>query len=373
MKILQLVTKRQYRGAEVFAANLSTELIALGHEIIFAGLYKNDKDALQVENALNLDIAESKAGSFSLSLVNKLVQLIKKNKPDIVQCNGSDTLKYMFAASFFTPGVPVLYRNISIISEWITSSPKKILYKNVFKKIDHVSSVGEEAVADFIKTFNYSSSKVSVIRRGIPIREIRDNKVLETYRSELGILKKDKVAVHVGNFSPEKNHDFLLDLFAELKEENPEVKLFCVGTGILFEEVKQKIKERNLEETVFLLGFRKDIPEILAVSHCFVLSSTVEGVPGVILEAATQRKPSVATDVGGVSEVLLDNKTGFLIKDFQKEEFKKKLLNVLWDEKLRERLGENAFELVYDEFNPVKNALRFQELYQQLIKTKKGR
>lgn len=371
MKILQLVTRRQYRGAEVFAANLSTELIMLGHEIIFAGLYKNEKDALIVEDALNLDIVQDKTSAFSLPLVKRLIHLIKEIKPDIIQCNGSDTLKYMFAASFFVPRVPVLYRNISIISEWITSKPKKILYKNVFRRIDHVSSVGEEAVADFIHTFDYPPSRISVIRRGIPIREILQKEVLVNYRNELGIKDEDKVAVHIGNFSPEKNHDFLLDLFADIKQVDHRVKLFCVGTGILYDEIEQKIKERNLENTVFLLGFRRDIPEILAVSDCFVLSSKIEGVPGVILEAAAQRKPSVATDVGGVSEVLNDGKTGFLIQNFQKEEFKKKLLNVLYDDALRNKLGDNAFQLVYDQFNPVRNAVRFEELYQQLIKSRK--
>lgn len=372
MKILQLVTKRQYRGAEVFAANLSMELIGLGHEIIFAGLYRYNKNALHVNDALNLDIAKSKTGSFSLPLVYKLVQLIKENKPDIIQCNGSDTLKYMFAASFFTPGIPVLYRNISIISEWITSNSKRLLYKNVFRRIDHVSSVGDEAVADFISTFDYPSSRISVIRRGIPIREVEDKKILEIYRQELGIQEDERVAVHVGNFSAEKNHNFLIDLFAELKEEDPRIKLFCVGTGDLYQEVEQNIKNRGLEKTVFLLGFRKDIPEILSVCDCFVLSSKIEGVPGVILEAAAQRKPSVATDVGGVSEVLLDGETGFLIKNFHPEEYKKKLLNILYDEELRNRLGENAYNLVYNQFNPEKNAILFEELYQQLINKRKA-
>ena len=372
MKILQLVTKRQYRGAEVFAANLSRELVALGHEIIFAGLYRNDSDALYVDKASNVDIAELKTSSFSLPLVNKLIKLIKKSKPDIIQCNGSDTLKYMFAASFFTPEIPVLYRNISIISEWVKSKPKKILYKNVFKRIDHVTSVGDEAVEDFIFTFGYPPARISVIRRGIPIKEITDKEVLGKYRNELGIAEEDKIAVHVGNFSAEKNHDFLLDLFEKIKKENSSVKLLCVGTGDLYEVVKQNIKDRGLENTVFLFGFRRDIPEILAVSDCFVLSSKIEGVPGVILEAATQRKPSVATDVGGVSEVLLNGETGFLIKDFCIEDFKEKLLNILYDDKLRQRLGENAFNLVFDQFNPVKNAVRFEELYQQLIKRKKA-
>ena len=370
MKILQIVTRRQYRGAEVFAAHLSRELIDRGHEIIFAGLYRNDKDVLTVQGAENLDLANLKRGRLSLSLIKKLVKLINRTRPDVIQCNGSDTLKYMFAASFFTPRIPILYRNISTISEWIASTPKKVFYQNVFKRIDHVTSVGEEALADFIDTFGYPASRISVIRRGIPIKEVRDREILETYRRELGIREKDKVAVHIGNFSPEKNHDFLLDIFAEIKEEDSSVKLFCVGTGFLFKDVEQKIKDRGLEKTVFLLGFRRDISEILAVSDCFVLSSIVEGVPGVILEAATQRKPSVATDVGGVSEVLLDGKTGFLIKDFQKEDFKKKLLRILYDNDLKETLGKNAFNLVSTQFDPAKNALQFEELYLQLIKRK---
>lgn len=372
MKILQLVTKRQYRGAEVFAAQLSSELIKLGHEIIFAGLYKNHKDDLFVEEADNLDLADSKKGSLSLSLVKNLVKLIRIHRPDIIQCNGSDTLKYMFVASFLTPDVPIVYRNISIISEWIRTRPKKILYKNVFNRIDHVSSVGEEAVTDFINIFDYPPSKISVIRRGIPIREIKDSKVHDQYKKELGIEEGDKIVVHIGNFSAEKNHDFLLDVFSDIKKEDPKVKLICVGTGVLFEEMREKVKTKNLEKTVHLLGFRKDIPEILSVSDCFALCSKVEGVPGVILEAATQRKPSVSTNVGGVSEVLLDRETGYLVDNFDKKDFKDKLLKILNDEKLRSRLGENAFQLVSSEFNPAKNAVEFEDLYEQIRKRQKN-
>lgn len=134
MRILQLVTKRQYRGAEVFAANLSSELLILGHEIIFAGLYKNNNEILTVDNALNIDLALKKEGFLSLKLIKNLVRLIKTTKPDVIQCNGSDTLKYMVAASYFLPEVPILYRNISMISEWVDNTSKKVLYRNLFKK-----------------------------------------------------------------------------------------------------------------------------------------------------------------------------------------------------------------------------------------------
>lgn len=367
MKILQLVTKRQYRGAEVFAANLSSELLKLGHEIVFAGLYKNQIDVLEVDGAENCDLSQGKNGSFSPVLVQKLVSLVRQIQPDVIQCNGSDTLKYMVAASFFTASTPLVYRNISIISEWVSSTPKKILYKKVFSRIAHVSSVGEEAIKDFIKTFDYPEAQTSVIRRGIPVKKVNQALESQKLRAQLNLKKEDKIAIHIGNFSPEKNHEFLLDVFEDLNHLNPSIKLVCVGNGILFEPIKNEISKRKLENTVFLLGFRKDIPELLSASDCFVLSSKVEGVPGVILEAGSQYVPSVATNVGGVCEVLIDGKTGFIIDDFNKEAFKQTLLNIILNENLKTELGTSAYKLVVEEFNPLKNARKFEILYRDLI------
>ncbi len=374
MKILQLVTKRQYRGAEVFAANLSDELIKLGHEILFVGLYKNDINILEVPGAVNIDLVKKKEGSFSIQVVQELRKTILETKPDVIQCNGSDTLKYMVAVSFLIPKIPVLYRNISMISEWVSKGVKRQLYKKVFSRISHVSSVGEEAIEDFIRTFNYPREQTSVIRRGIPLKEVDVNFHSEKLRIELGLESTDKIVMHIGNFSPEKNHEFLLDVFEEIKEHRPGIKLVCVGNGILFETIKNEIQRRNLQSTIYLLGFRKDIPEVLAASDCFVLASKVEGVPGVILEAGTQKKPSIATNVGGVSEVLIEGQTGFLIEGFDKKVFKEKLLEVLLNEDLRLKLGENAYNLVLNEFNPLKNAQKFEELYRRLIlKTNSGK
>ncbi|TQI70425.1 glycosyltransferase involved in cell wall biosynthesis [Gramella sp. Hel_I_59] len=367
MKILQLVTQRQYRGAEVFAANLSAELIRLGHSITFAGLYKNEENILEVQNADNRDLSDAKTSNFSISLVKILQRLIKEVKPDVIQCNGSDTLKYMAAASLFVPQIPIIYRNISIISEWISSKPKFLIYKQIFQRVDHVSSVGEEAINDLVKTFNFPQNKTSVIRRGIPIKEVDNDKQRRLLIEEFDLQPEDKIAMHIGNFSPEKNHQFLIDIFAELKKTEPNLKLVLVGTGILFEKIERSIVEMELQKTVFLAGFRKDIPELLAAVDCFLLSSKVEGVPGVILEAAAQKKPSIATNVGGVTEVLKDRETGFIIEDFDRKDYISKLIALMKDGQLREIMGANAYKLVLNEFSPEKNARKFEGLYSDLI------
>ena len=368
MKILQLVTKRQYRGAELFASDLSKELIELGNEVYFVGIYQNSQDVLTVKNAINLDLVKNKKGLFSISVVKEIVGLVNEIKPDIIQCNGSDTLKYTVAASyFFHEDIPLVYRNISIISEWISSKFKKVLYKKLFNRIAHVTSVGDEALADFINTYQYSPSKAEVIRRGVPLKGLDKETFSKQLRSDLNFNENIKIALHIGNFSREKNHEFLLKVFSELKKEQPNIKLVCVGTGDLYEEVKTSIAEWGLEETIFLLGFRKDIPEILAAADCLVLCSRVEGVPGVILEAGTQKIPSIAINVGGVSEVLINNKTGFLIDNFDVEEFKNRIVELMLDKKKQVQFGNNAYNMISKGFDPKKNAKKFEQLYKDLV------
>ncbi|AVR46899.1 hypothetical protein C7S20_17430 [Christiangramia fulva] len=366
MKILQLVTKRQYRGAEVFAANLSKELIGFGHTIIFAGIYKNDENILEVEGAINLDLSKKKDGKFNINLLKRLVELIKETNPDVIQCNGSDTLKYMVAANYFLDRKPLVYRNISTISQWLDSSFKLSLYRKIFKKVDHVTSVGSESIEDLIRTLNYPEEKTSVIRRGIPTEKVDVNFNTTKLKSQLGIPSQAKIVMHVGNFSPEKNHIFLVETFQEIRKKDNLVKLICVGDGVTYRFIEEEVKKRNLGDTIFLLGFRKEIPELLAASDFIVLSSLVEGVPGVILEAAVQNKPAIASNVGGVKEVLIDGKTGYIIDEFKIELFVDKILNLCNNDSLRKIMGDNAERLVIDEFNPEKNAKKFETLYTRL-------
>ena len=370
MKILQLVTKRQYRGAEVFAANLSAELIDLGHNLIFAGLYANDQDILFVEKADNRDLIEEKKGAFSIEVVRRLIILVKETKPDVIQCNGSDTLKYMVAASFFVPNIPILYRNISMISQWVKGRQKKVLYKALFKRIAHVTSVGNEALADFVRFFDYPEEQTSVIRRGIPLEEFNKEEAQSSLKKELKLNSEDFIVLHVGNFSLEKNHLFLVRVFASIRKKYPAIKLAFIGNGATFNEVKQEVSKRKLEATVFFLGFRQDIHKLLAGADMLVLSSRVEGVPGVILEAAAQKKPSVSTDVGGVREVLIHGKTGFIIQDFNEKEFENSIIELATNNQLRQKMGNESYNLVYQYFNPVRNAKKFESLYMKLSRRK---
>lgn len=369
MKILQLVTKRQYRGAEVFAANLSRELIKENIEVVFAGLYSPPRKALSVEGASNLDLNGAKSKLFSWSLLQNLLRLIKTEKPDVIQANGSDTLKYAAFIKLLNPQIPITYRNISIISTWIGRNKLKLaFYKKLFASIDHITCVGNVAREDIISTIGFTAQDVSVINRGIPIQEIDKDSARERVRAAYGLADDDIVVVHVGNFSPEKNHAFLINVFEELRKVNPSVKLLLLGEGVLEDEIKTKVHNTNLSDTIFFGGFNSNVQDVIAGCDLFALCSFIEGVPGVVLEAAAQKVPAIAVNVGGVGEVVRHDITGVLIQDHNVDAFAQSILSLLSDMPKMEKLSSAGYQMVKDEYDPKTNVYKFINLYNSLLK-----
>ncbi len=368
MKILQLVTKRQYRGAEVFAATLSDGLIRKGLSIVFAGLYSPPQKALSVNGALNIDLNGSK-GFLSRSLLKKVIACIQEHQPDIIQANGSDTLKYaVIARMFCRRKPPVIYRNISVVSTWVGSNPiKKFFYQQLFSRVDFVTSVGNESISDLRSFFGYPESKTRVIRRGIPLEMYNRTEARADILSKLNLQETDRIVIHAGNYSKEKNHEFLLDVFKLIKERNTDVKLLLLGDGDLYQHISNKIRDQHLGDTVIQLGFQSDVARYLAAADLFVLCSKIEGVPGVILEAGAQGVPSISSDVGGVREVIRNNETGLTIRDFDPAKYADAILSLLDDRSALVEMGKRARHFVETNFNAEKNVESFIQLYSELI------
>jgi L-malate glycosyltransferase len=362
MKILQLVTCLQFRGAEVSAANLSEGLVRAGVQVVFVGLYAAHKNPLQVKGAKNIDL-QGAPGAFSISLLFRLIKLIRQEQPHVLQANGSDTLKYLIAARFFTQKILIVYRNISLISTWMGNQTLKLrLYRWLFQQVSRVVSVGHESREDFIRTMLVQSDRVQVIRRGIPMPSVLTSR--GATRQTLGIDANAFVLIHVGNFSPEKNQAFLVEVVSNLIEQLPSVVLLFVGEGSTQAHVKGFVKDRKLEQHIRFLGLRHDIGDLFQASDLNVLCSTVEGVPGVVLEAGMMGLPTVAVAVGGTVEVVLPDQTGVLIHTHAAKQFAEAILTLASRDDQRKQLGLRAREFAMQEFSLEKSVQEFIKLYQ---------
>lgn len=363
MRVLQLVTKRQYRGAEVFAALLSTGLAARGHTVHFVGLYETPATELRAKGCHNTDLGGDAGARFSPKLLRSLVAYYDDFRPDVIQANGSDNLKYGVALKLLRPSARLVYRNISIISQWIRNGLQLRLQRWMFGRVDYVTSVSDESRRDFVRTLQYPEARIATVRRGI------DTDAALDAAAERNRLKVDyPVVALVGKLSREKNHTFLLECCARLRDRLPELRCWFIGDGPQRDELEAEVRERGLDDRVRFWGVQSDVAPYLAAADALVIVSTVEGIPGVILEGAIQGTPTVAVDVGGVSEVLIDGETGLLIPDHDVDRYSEALARILSDDELRGRLGARARETVRRDYSIDRAVSTFEDIYRQLAK-----
>jgi L-malate glycosyltransferase len=374
LRILQLVTRRQYRGAEVSAANLSAMLSRYGHEVLFLGLYPPpEENPLCPDGCTCLDLKGEKKGAFSLKRLLQLQRVVKSFRPDIIQANGSDNLKYTALLQLlFRTDAKLVYRLISMPSFWLGDSAiKQTLYKSLYKRFDQVVGVGQMAIQELQEVLHVPKEKCTVIYRGIPAKEMNKAEARKSLLSELKLGPEARLLVSAGALSPEKDQSFLVDVMDKLRREKKDVHLILAGEGPERAALSSQINALQLGQHIHLIGYQKDISRWLAGADVCLLSSNIEGVPGVLMEAALQGTPSIAIEVGGVGEVVESGLSGILLQKRNSDLFAKEVIKLLADPKRMAHYGHRAKAIATTTFDLEASATAFEGLYYQLIPTRK--
>jgi glycosyltransferase involved in cell wall biosynthesis len=204
--------------------------------------------------------------------------------------------------------------------------------------------------------------KVLFVPNGIPRRSRRGTDV----RADLGIPPDAPVIGTVGLLRPEKALDLLIRAAAPLLPEMSELRVLIAGDGPDKEPLRELARRHGMADRVMLIGFRDDVPDVLAALDVAVSSSVSEGGPLAVMEFMEAARPIVATRVGGVPDLIDDGVHGLLVPPGDTDALTAALRRVLADRDAARRMGERARERRSREFDIDVAVGRFESLYERL-------
>lgn len=362
MKILQIIQRKQLRGAELSACMLSQHLVVMGHSVRMVSLEDGDA-VMPFEPGVHALSADLKKRFWDWSGWKRLAAEVDDFKPDLVQANAGDTLKYAVLSKIvFRWKAPLIFRNASMVSSYINSTLVKRFNAFLIRRVEYVISVSESSRADFVKTFPSAATKIAVIPVGI------EDKPVHRINREPGYA----YLVHVGGFSFEKNHKGLLRIFKLIRIKRPDAYLWLVGDGPLREPIEGYCRELGLEKNVLFLGYKSDALDYIASADLLVLPSIIEGFPAVVLEAMYTSTPVVTYHVGGVGEVIENKKTGYLLKKDDEHGFAEACILGLGKNAEVVSQIENAKKLVIERYLNRALAHEFVRRYEDIVQGKRN-
>jgi glycosyltransferase involved in cell wall biosynthesis len=382
INILYVITKLELGGAQRQLLSLISHL----DKERFNPFLFTAQEGLLVKEALSINSLNIKLSGFLERPINpfkdllaliEIYRFIKKNNIEIVHTHSSKAgLLGRWAARLakariivhtvhgwtFNDYQPCFLRWLFIWLERSTAgfTHKLIIVSGHDKQKGLRFHIGEE-------------NKYSIIRYGIDYAEFNSaEQDIKSIKEKLGLRQTDLVVGMVSCFKPQKSPQNFLRLASLVKQDSPNAKFLLVGDGSLRKELERLIDRLNLQKQVVLSGWRRDIPGILSAIDVFVLTSLWEGLPISVLEAMASSRPVLATNTGGIKEVIIEGKTGFLVSPGDMKKMSELLIMLLKDESLRKIIGQNARVSLDGSFRLENMVNANQDLYENLVKEERG-
>ncbi|MFZ8854383.1 MAG: glycosyltransferase [Armatimonadota bacterium] len=368
LQILFLLTSLAYGGAETQVVRLAIRLKLRGWEVAVA--------SLMPPKAYVEDLEAAGIPVFSLNIrrklpdprpVLRLARIIRKWQPDVVHSHMVHANLLARIVRFLAP-IPVLICSARSIDEG--GRFREVLYRLTDPLCDLTTQVSQAGLERYVRMGAVPRHKIRYIPNGVDTERFKPN--LEDrlkFRKELGV--EGFVWLAVGRFDPPKDYPSMLQAFARVVHKHSNTILLIAGDGPLRKTMENLARELGIEKRTKFLGIRRDIPQLMNAADAYVMSSSWEGMPNVLLEASATGLPIVATDVGGNREIVLDGVTGFLVPPRNPEALARTMLRImdLSDEE-RKEMGKRARKHIEVKFNLDRVVDLWEILYYELLEKK---
>ena len=250
-------------------------------------------------------------GPLDLSLIFRVVKLCRNLKVDILQTHDykSNALAW-FVRKFYR------VRLVTMLHGWTDLSGRMPLYKRIDQLVlplfESLICVSPDLIEE-CKRLRIAEDRLHLVHNAIDTTHFRRQYETRTAKEKLQANPDRFLIGSVGRLSKEKGFDRLIQAVAELQQQGFPVDLWIAGDGPERSRLSDTIDRYGCQKSIRLLGQLTDLRLLYQAMDLFVLNSTREGLPNVLLEAMALQTPAIATQVGGISDLITPGKTGLLI------------------------------------------------------------
>jgi glycosyltransferase involved in cell wall biosynthesis len=324
MRVLLVMTAREVGGAELYVERLTCALAAQCDFTIVLPTHPRLEPLAQRlakhAQVLRLAIEDQRRLPAVVNAVRALTR-----RADVVHLNSNhpgSRLGILFGFALSHAGAPLVCveHRVSLMDDIIVPRALRPFLPRLFRwsrqgaaRVIAVSKQNAELLTSY---YGLRADKITIVHNGIDLPDFKESDVAlarAALRAELGLPEQAIVILTLARLAPNKGHRYLVEAMPEVLRMHPNIHFVFAGEHDQAEPVIAQISALGLGSHVHLLGFRSDTHHLLAASDFFVLPSLAEGFSLALVEALAAGLPTVATDVGGASEVIQSGQGGILV------------------------------------------------------------
>lgn len=360
MKIMMLRSDIKLAGPGILIKYYSEKLLEKGHEVVICsggGVLNNTINNSRIRYYQIEELLISKRGIYSnIKAIYKLWKILREEKIEVIHCHNAYVAILAYISSIFSlKQIRIINTVHGVGKEWVNRFlPMKIMVVSNYVKNRLLAAKVKE-------------NKIVVLENGvIDLETYNIENTYKNIREEIGVKQEEYLIGVVGIMTGKKGHIEAIHTFEEILKLNSNkcFKLCLVGDGPLQREYEQYCKEKNLEKDIIFLGRRNDIPAIMKSLDMLIHLSSSETFGMVLVEAMAMGKVVVASNLGGIPEIIEDGENGFLVdkdKFYENARLIKEISNNI---ELIARIKENNLKKVKESYllnNTIEKLLKIYE------------
>lgn len=361
IRTIHIDTARTWRGGQNQALLTVKGLRALGHPTMLVAHPEGELRKRAPQDPDLVPLAPRFEVDFHAAW--KLARIIRAFDPAILHAHDPHGVALaVLALGFRMPWPPpMLVASRRVDFRLASHRLSRAKYKQVDRFICASGAIGRILVADGI-----AADRVVTVHEGVDLAHVAAAPPVSLHET-CWLPHGSPVVLNVAALVPHKGQRYLIDAFASVVQAVPDARLVILGQGELHQSLEKQVHHLGLEKHVLLPGFRTDVLSLMKTADVFVMSSVMEGLGTSLLDAMACARPIVATDTGGIPEVVAHDETGLLVPPRDADALAGALVTMLQDEDRARRYATAGYERVHRQFSVEHMVRNTVSVYEQLL------